>query len=169
MQVKLRTTAVFVKLSWWKWNFQDVSRDAADYTELEMKICTERIKYLFDACKNTRIQTKICYSLISSRLQKNSSSVESKRMQRHREVIQKEGLWRRKTLVKKLLWGKRVVQLRLWHRELWINLCIAEHVYEGISRSFRTESITKYTLTKILIQKQHKGLLRQNSLDWLTK
>jgi hypothetical protein len=31
--------------------------------------------------------------------------------------------------------------------------------------SFQTESIMKYTL----IQKQHKGLWQQNSLDWLIK
>jgi hypothetical protein len=42
--------------------------------------------------------------------------------------------------------------------------------YEGISKSFRTESITKHTLTTIkLVQKQHKGLWLQNSLDRLKK
>jgi hypothetical protein len=45
-----------------------------------------------------------------------------------------------------------------------------EKLYEGVSESFRTESITKYMLTTItLIEKQHKGLWRQNSLDLLTK
>jgi hypothetical protein len=38
-------------------------------------------------------------------------------------------------------------------------------IYKGVSKSFRTESITKYTLTTINIEKQHKGLWRQNSLD----
>jgi len=42
-------------------------------------------------------------------------------------------------------------------------------IYEDVSKSFRTESITKYTLTTITIQKQHKCLWWQNSLDWLTK
>jgi hypothetical protein len=40
------------------------------------------------------------------------------------------------------------------------------YTYEGVSKSFRTESITKYTLTtvkKTLVEKQHKGLWRQNS------
>jgi len=40
----------------------------------------------------------------------------------------------------------------------------------GVSKSFRTESIKKYTLTLVLLdEKQHKGLRRRNSLDWLTK
>jgi hypothetical protein len=37
--------------------------------------------------------------------------------------------------------------------------------YEGVSKSFRTESTKQQTL----VGKQHKGLWRQNSLDWLTK
>jgi hypothetical protein len=36
-------------------------------------------------------------------------------------------------------------------------------LYEGVSKSFRTESITKSTTTKA--EKQHKGLWRQNSLE----
>jgi len=41
---------------------------------------------------------------------------------------------------------------------------------KGISKSFQTESIIKYTLTTVtLIEKQHKELWQQNSLDWLTE
>jgi len=37
--------------------------------------------------------------------------------------------------------------------------------YEGVSKSFRTESLTKYSLPLVLlVEKQHKGLWRQNSL-----
>jgi hypothetical protein len=44
------------------------------------------------------------------------------------------------------------------------------HVYESVSKSIRTEWITKYTLTTItLVEKQYKGLRRHNSLDRLTK
>jgi hypothetical protein len=42
-------------------------------------------------------------------------------------------------------------------------------LYEGVSKNFETGSITKYTLTMTLLEKQHEGLWRQNSLDWLTK
>jgi hypothetical protein len=39
-------------------------------------------------------------------------------------------------------------------------------IYESVSKSFRTESITKSrTTTKTPVEKQHKGLWRQNSLD----
>jgi hypothetical protein len=39
-------------------------------------------------------------------------------------------------------------------------------LYESVSKSFRTESITKYILPFVLlVEKQHKGLWRQNSLD----
>jgi hypothetical protein len=47
-------------------------------------------------------------------------------------------------------------------------LCVlrAYLLIRGVSKSFRTQSITKYTLTTItLVEKQHKGLWRQNSLD----
>jgi len=41
---------------------------------------------------------------------------------------------------------------------------------EVVTKRFRSESITKYTLTTItLVEKQYKGLWRQNSLHWLTK
>jgi len=40
-------------------------------------------------------------------------------------------------------------------------------IYEGVSKSFPTESITKYTITTS--KKKHRGLWPQNSLDWLTK
>jgi hypothetical protein len=44
-------------------------------------------------------------------------------------------------------------------------------VYEGVSKSFRTESITKETkiTKKTLVEKQHKVLWWQNSRVWLTK
>jgi hypothetical protein len=56
------------------------------------------------------------------------------------------------------------------------SLCLTKHramkaywgveVYEGVSKSFRNGSIKKYTLTlALLVEKQQKGLWRQNSLD----
>jgi hypothetical protein len=43
-------------------------------------------------------------------------------------------------------------------------------VYEGVSKSFRTESWRNIRLPLILlVEKQHKGLWQQNSLNWLTK
>jgi len=35
--------------------------------------------------------------------------------------------------------------------------------YESVSKSFRTESITKKRRQQKLVEKQHKGLWRQNS------
>jgi hypothetical protein len=38
--------------------------------------------------------------------------------------------------------------------------------YDGVSKSFQTKSIMKYKLTAIkIVEKQNKGLWRQNSLD----
>jgi len=44
-------------------------------------------------------------------------------------------------------------------------------MYESVSKSCRTESISKYKSLQqqTLVEKQHKGLWWQNSLDWLTK
>jgi hypothetical protein len=43
-------------------------------------------------------------------------------------------------------------------------------IYDGVSKSFRTESINKQQQQQqTLVEKQHKELWRQNSLDWLTK
>jgi hypothetical protein len=44
---------------------------------------------------------------------------------------------------------------------------LASLLYEGVSKSFRTESIMKYTTT--FVEEQRKGLWQQNSLEWLTK
>jgi hypothetical protein len=42
--------------------------------------------------------------------------------------------------------------------------------YESVSKSFRTESQRNIRLQQqTLVEKQHEGLWRQNSLDWLTK
>jgi len=41
--------------------------------------------------------------------------------------------------------------------------------YEVASESFRTESITKKQQQQTLVEKQHKGLRWQKSLDWLRK
>jgi hypothetical protein len=47
---------------------------------------------------------------------------------------------------------------------------LQRYVYDGISKSFRTESITKYTLTVINTRwEATQRVMRQNSLDWLTK
>jgi len=44
------------------------------------------------------------------------------------------------------------------------------HIYEGVSKSFGTESWRNTRLQKwTLVEKKHKGLWRQNSLGWLTK
>jgi hypothetical protein len=42
---------------------------------------------------------------------------------------------------------------------------VIKHMYEGVSKSFRTESTTKQTTitTTKLVEKQHKELWRQNS------
>jgi len=40
--------------------------------------------------------------------------------------------------------------------------------HEGVSTSFQTESVMKYSTTKTLIEKQDR-LWWQNSLDWFTK
>jgi hypothetical protein len=46
--------------------------------------------------------------------------------------------------------------------------------YQGVSKSFRTKSWRnkqqqQQQQQQTLVEKQHKGLWRQNSLDWLTK
>jgi hypothetical protein len=47
---------------------------------------------------------------------------------------------------------------------------ITKITYEGVSKIFRTESITNIRLPLVLlVEKQNKWLWRQNSLDWLTK
>jgi hypothetical protein len=60
-----------------------------------------------------------------------------------------------------------IVDSNLVCRTYLFMLCYV--VYEGVSKSFRTESITKYPLRTTFVAKQHKWSWRQNLLDWLTK
>jgi len=47
---------------------------------------------------------------------------------------------------------------------------VKQLTYESVSKSFRTESYRTIRLPLVLVvEKQHKGLCRQNSLDYLTK
>jgi hypothetical protein len=52
------------------------------------------------------------------------------------------------------------------HSIICKHVLVVMSLYKGVSKSFQTESITKYTLTLVLlIEKQHNGLWQQNSLD----
>jgi hypothetical protein len=48
-----------------------------------------------------------------------------------------------------------------WLTHYIVSMSLWGYRYEGVSKIFRTESI--------LVEKHHKGLWRQNSLDWLIK
>jgi hypothetical protein len=55
----------------------------------------------------------------------------------------------------------KLKQIMKIFEHLWLS---SFSLYEGVSKSFWTELITKQTMTT-LIEKQHKGLWWQNSLD----
>jgi hypothetical protein len=54
------------------------------------------------------------------------------------------------------------LSVHFWKNYYVYSPVLGSYTYEGISKSFRTKSITKK-------QQQHKGLWQQNSLGWLTK
>jgi hypothetical protein len=58
----------------------------------------------------------------------------------------------------------KCVQNHLLNRRCMMHVFENTMEYDGVSKSFRSESITKSTTINV-IEKQHKGLWRKNSID----